>query len=308
VLLPDMYGAFFSEIVRGIDREARAAGYHLLVSGSHSDPAETEQVLHALHGRVDGLILMAPGLGNAWLDECLPRRLPLVLLNPRRENEANANGSQRARVAGAGATGGNAALHPSVRIANRHGARLAVEYLIGLGHREIAVITGPADNSDASERLRGYEEELRRHGIAPQARLEIPGDFSEESGARAGLAVAQLSPRPTAVFAANDEMAIGCLAALREAELGVPADLSLVGFDDIPIARHVTPPLTTVHVPIAELGTRAMERLLELVDAQSPHEGRQDTVATTLVVRGSTGRPRETNRKRMAKRSKGETS
>jgi LacI family transcriptional regulator len=265
VLLPDMHGEFFSELVRGIDLAARRAGYHVLVSGSHSDPAETAALLQTLHGRVDGLILMTPGLGGDWLHDALPRRLPVVLLNDD------------------GATG----RHDSLRIDNRLGARLAVDYLIGLGHRRIAFIAGPAGNSDAAERLHGYRQALAEVGIASEAALELAGDFGEESGLRAGAAIVGLAAPPTAVFAANDAMAIGCLAAMREHGLRVPADVSLVGFDDIPIARYVTPPLTSVRVPIAELGTRAMERLLSAVDGKAAHERRQELVPTTLVVRGS---------------------
>ncbi len=269
VLLPDMHGEFFSELVRGIDLAARTAGYHLLVSGSHSDATETAALLQTLHGRVDGLVLMTPGLGGAWLQDALPRRLPVVLLN-----DDGVDGR-----------------HDSLRIDNRQGARLAVDYLLGLGHRRVAFIAGPAGNSDATDRLGGYREALRASGIAAEPAWELGGDFGEESGAHAGAGIAGLVPRPTAVFAANDSMAIGCLAALRERGLRVPADVSLVGFDDIPIARYVTPPLSSVHVPIAELGTRAMERLLQVVERDGERERRHDTIATTLVVRASCAPP-----------------
>ena len=288
VVLPDMHGEFFSETVRGIDRAARASGYHLLVSGSHGDPAETEDVLQALHGRVDGLILMAPGLEPTWLAGRLPRRLPVVLLNPRDEGP-RAKVARRLRsgdVPSDTATAG----HPTIRIDNRRGARLAVEHLVGLGHRAIAFVTGPSGNSDASERLRGYQQELKRHGIAFDARLVIAGDFSEESGGRAGEVIAGLKPRPTAVFAANDAMAIGCLGALRERGLEVPADVSLVGFDDIPIARYLSPALTTVRVPILELGQRAMSRLLSTLE-RGERTASDEVIAPTLAIRASAARP-----------------
>ena len=268
VLLPDMHGAFFSEIVRGIDLGARAAGYHLLVSGSHNDPAETAALLQTLHGRVDGLILMTPSLGGGWLQKALPRRVPVVLLND----------------------DGTDGRHDSLRIDNRLGARLAVEHLIGLGHRRIAFVGGPVGNSDAAERLAGYREALAANGVAATQRLELSGDFGEESGLLAGAKVAALTPRPTAIFAANDAMAIGCLAALRERGLRVPDDVSLVGFDDIPIARYLTPALTTVLVPIAELGRRAMARLLDAIEKseQRPHPSPTHTViAPTLAIRAS---------------------
>jgi LacI family transcriptional regulator len=267
VLLPDMHGEFFSELVRGLDLAARAAGYHLLVSGSHNDPAETAEVLQALHGRVDGLVVMTPGLGGSWLRASLPRGLPVVLLN---EEDGDPG-------------------HEALGIDNRLGARLAVEHLLGLGHRSIAFIRGPAGNSDAARRLEGYRDALRAHSIAPEPRLELHGDFSEERGAAAGTSIARLRPRPTAIFAANDATAIGCLTALRELGVRVPEDVSLVGFDDIPIARYLSPPLTTVRVPIAELGRRAMSRLLARVAGGGPGDGAHEVIAPTLSIRASAG-------------------
>jgi LacI family transcriptional regulator len=265
VLLPDMHGEFFSELVRGMDLQARAAGYHLLVSSSHSDAAETAAVLQALHGRVDGLLVMTPALGGAWLRDSLPRRVPVVLVNDAGDDPS----------------------HDSLRIDNRLGAKLAVRHLVELGHRAIAIVGGPPPNADAAERLLGYREALREARLPADLRLELPGDFGEESGARAGAQLAELSPRPSAVFAANDAMAIGCLAALRQRGLRVPADLSLVGFDDIPIARYLTPPLTTVQVPIAELGRRAMSRLLAAIE-RGAAGGEHEVIAPTLAIRAST--------------------
>lgn len=275
VLLPDLYGEFFSEVIRGVDLAARRSGYHVLVSGFHSDRAEIEAVLRALRGRVDGLIVLSPDVDAQGLRRNLPETLPVVLLNTR----INGWGDGRA----------NSNAFDAINVDNYGGAYAMVRHLAGLGHRRIALICGPAENADARERLRGYRDALRAEGIAPSPALEVPGDFSEESGYRAGERLLALEPRPEAVFAANDSMAIGCLFALREAGVEVPRDIALAGFDDIPIARYVTPPLSSVHVPIAELGTRAMERLLHAVEHKNEHERRQETVPATLVVRGSCG-------------------
>jgi len=267
VLLPDVHGAFFSEIVRGIDLAARAAGYHVLVSSSHSDLAETTEVLQALHGRIDGLILLNAATADAdWLRRTLPPRVPAVLLHDP----------------------GDDAEHDSIRIDNRLGARMATDHLLDLGHRRIAMIRGPRGNSDAAERLLGFRETLAARGLRANPRRELPGDFGEESGFKAGERLADLEDRPTAVFAANDAMAIGCLAALRERGLRVPEDVSLVGFDDIPIARYLTPALTTVQVPIAEIGGRALERLVAVIQSGREEKKRHDVVAPTLAVRAST--------------------
>jgi LacI family transcriptional regulator len=271
VLLPDLYGEFFSEVIRGIDLAARRNGFHVLVSGFHSDRAEIEAVLRALRGRVDGLIVLSPDVDAQSLRRNLPETLPVVLLNTRVDGSLDG------------------AAFDAINVDNHGGAFAMVRHLAGLGHRRIALIRGPEENADARERLRGYRDALRAEGIEPSPELEIPGDFSEESGYRAGRCLLALEPRPEAVFAANDSMAIGCLFALREAGVEVPGDIALAGFDDIPIARYLTPPLSSVHVPITELGTRAMERLLHAVESKNGHERRQETVAATLMVRGSCG-------------------
>jgi len=275
VLLPDLYGEFFSEVIRGVDLAARRNGFHVLISGFHSDRAEIEAVLRALRGRVDGLIVLSPDVDAQGLRRNLPETLPVVLLNTPVHRPVRAQG--------------NGVAFDAINVDNHGGAFAMVRHLAALGHRRIALIRGPAENADARERLRGYRDALRAEGIAPSPALEIPGDFSEDSGYRAGRQLLNLEPRPDAVFAANDSMAIGCLFALREAGVEVPGDVALAGFDDIPIARYVTPSLSSVHVPIAELGTRAMERLLHAVEHKNAHERRQETVPTTLVVRGSCG-------------------
>ena len=269
VLLPDLYGEFFSEVIRGVDLAARRNGFHVLISGFHSDRAEIEAVLRALRGRVDGLIVLSPDVDAQSLRRNLPETLPVVLLNTPVE--------------------GDGADFDAINLDNHGGALAMVRHLAGLGHRRIAFLRGPEENADARERLRGYRDALLALEIAGEEALELGGDFSEESGYRAGQRLLALEPRPTAVFAANDSLAIGCLFALREAGARVPGDIALAGFDDIPIARYITPSLSSVHVPIAELGTRAMERLLHAVDSKNGHERHQETVATTLVVRGSCG-------------------
>jgi LacI family transcriptional regulator len=280
VLLPDLYGEFFSEVIRGIDLAARRSGLHVLISGFHSDRAEIEAVLRALRGRVDGLIVLSPDVDAQSLRRNLPETLPVVLLNTPIEERLE-EGTDDADFDAIG--------FDAINVDNHGGAFAMVRHLAGLGHRRIALIRGPEENADARERLRGYRDALLSLGIERSDALELGGDFSEESGYRAGQCLLALEPRPTAVFAANDSMAIGCLFALREAGAEVPGDVALAGFDDIPIARYITPSLSSVHVPIAELGTRAMERLLHAVESKNGHERRQETVGTTLMVRGSCG-------------------
>ena len=134
-----------------------------------------------------------------------------------------------------------------------------------------------------------YQRALRRARVEHDATLEVPGDFTESGGYRAATQLLARSPRPTAIFAANDSMAIGALSALREAGVAVPAEMVVVGFDDIPIARYTSPPLTSVRVPIIELGERATERLVQALASDRRRKRSCETLETALVVRQSCG-------------------
>ena len=270
VLLPDLYGEFFSEVIRGIDPTAQRRGYHILVSRSHNDRRELEAAMRAMRGRVDGLVVMSPDIDADALVDNLPADCPVVLLN------CAVEGSD----------------FDSLNIDNFGGAHAMVSHLIALGHRRIAFIAGHERNHDAAERQRAYRAALEDGGIEWQEEWERPGDFTEASGYRAAAEIAGLSPRPTAIFAANDSMAIGALSALREAGVRVPEDIAVAGFDDIPIARYMSPPLTSVHVAISELGERATRTLLHAVEEKNRHRKHQETMPTTLVIRQSCGGPR----------------
>lgn len=267
VLLPDLYGEFYSEVIRGIDHAAGRRGYHVLVSSSHSDRVEVSAVLMAMRGRVDGLLLMSPAQDALDLRGDLPASVPVVLLN--------------CRAAGTS--------YDSVNLDNYAGAVAMVEHLHAVGHRRIALVRGPADNFDARERLRGYRTALRRLGAYAGPELELPGDFRESSGFAAARRLLAMADRPTAVFAANDSMAIGLLSALADSGVRVPQDVAVTGFDDIPVSRFLRPPLTTVHVPIAEMGTRAVEMLLHQVQEGAARKGRRELMEARLVVRESCG-------------------
>lgn len=266
VLLPDLYGEFFSEIIRGIDQAARRRGLHLLLSGVHGSARETAQTIRALKGRVDGLLIMSPDADGAFLAEHWADT-PAVLMNtPLRGRR-----------------------HSSFCIDNRGGAAIMVRHLASIGHRRIAFISGPEKNFDATERLAGYREALRALGLEKGGRV-LAGDFSEESGYRAAQTILAPPRRawPHAVFAANDMMALGTLFAFNEAHVRVPADIALAGVDDIPMARFVSPPLTTVRVKMADLGARALERLATSIDTPATRASTV-TMPAELVVRESCG-------------------
>jgi LacI family transcriptional regulator len=266
VLLPDLYGEFFSEVIRGMDDTAQKNGFHLLISRAYADRNGIETAIRAMRGRVDGVVAMSPDLdADALLN--LPSTIPVVLLcSVPQGDEVD-----------------------SLTIQNCRGAREMVAHLIERGHRRIAIIKGAARNYDAAERLRGYRLALKEAGVERDSALELDGDFTEAAGYGAALKLLELKDRPTAIFAANDSMAIGALSALRESGVEVPAQMAVAGFDDIPLARYMDPPLSSVHVPICELGARAVGLLLHGIAHKNDHARRRERVATELVIRRSTG-------------------
>lgn len=263
VLLPDMYGEYFSELIGGIDRAARLRGLHLLVSSSHGDADEATLALRSMNGRVDGVLIMSPYVDAQLLGRALPASLPTVLMN----TPADAG-----RVA-------------AFATDNFGGARAMVEHMRAQGYERIAHIAGPDSNYESGERLRGYRTALGAK--LAKDNLVFSGNFTEESGYLAGRRIAAAAPRPDAVFAANDMMAIGCLFALTEAGLRVPDDIALAGFDDIPIARYVTPPLTTVRAQTTELGRQALEELATAIDMPDKALRSRRLLSTQLVIRAS---------------------
>jgi len=264
VVLPEIHGEFFSELIYGIDQVAREHALHLLVSSYHGDPREQGDALRSMRGRVDGLLVMSPYAdSDGHLADALAILPDAVLIS----SDLGLPGQHR------------------IGTDNHAGARAMVEHLVALGHRRIAFISGPLGNHEAEERLRGYRDALA--ALLPDAQADIlQGDFREASGEQAGRALLARPSLPDAVFAGNDVMALGCLSAFNAAGLVVPKDIALAGFDDIPLARHVPPGLTTMRVDIAALGADAMRRLLAAGDEAAPDDGLR---APHLVVRGSTG-------------------
>lgn len=261
VVLPDLHGEFFSEIVRGMDREVGVRGYHLLLSNMHADAELAAQAMRSMRGRVDGLIIMAPQLDADRLNAALPAVVPAVLVNSH---------------ADAGRAG--------FRVDNAQGIATVVAHLAATGRRHLVHVAGPSGNIDARQRCEGFLAAMAEHapGIEP---IVIDGDFREDSGAAAVATLRDRAVRFDGIVAANDMMALGVLAALRDAGAVVPADVAVTGFDDIPLARYLG--LTTMRVPLAEMGARAVARL---IDALEGGDLSPDThvVTTDLVIRATT--------------------
>ncbi len=267
LLLPDLYGEFFSEVIRGADQTVQQHHHHLLVSSSHNNRSEIEAALRVMRGRVDGLVIMSPHIDAATLNANLPKSLPVVLLNCYVRDSS----------------------FDSLNIDNFGGANQMVKHLIQHHHARIAIIKGTEQNYDAEERLSGYRTAVREANLETSPDLEFSGDFTEEAGFEAAKKILHLQNRPTAIFASNDSMAIGAISALRESGVHVPEEMAVAGFDDIPISRFMKPGLSSVHVPISNLGVLAMEHLFAAVTEKDNYIKKQDIITTELVVRESCG-------------------
>jgi LacI family transcriptional regulator len=261
VVLPNLHGEFFSGIVRGMDQLATERGYLLLLSNMHAQSGGAETVLKAMRGRVDGLIVMAPHLEDEEFATALPGGTPAILINPRTKV-----GSR-----------------PAIRLDNAVGVRAVVDHLVEIGRRRIVHIAGPPGNIDAEERAAAFTRAVARHSDV-QSEV-VQGTFYEESGRAAASALIAGGRRFDAIFAANDMMAIGALEALRGAGLRIPEDVAVAGFDDVPPASRLG--LTTVRVRIAELGERAIERLIAILEG-GEDGGAEELHEPELIVRAST--------------------
>jgi LacI family transcriptional regulator len=217
-------------------------------------------------GTTDGAVLMLPAESGEELTALRAQRYPFVVLDPRAS-------------LGAGIA--------SVSAANTPGAIHATGHLLGLGHRRIAAITGPAGWCATEERLVGYRAALSGVGVRPESALVVESNFEIDGGRRAASALLDAASPPTAIFAFNDNLAIGAIQAAGERGLRVPEDVSIVGFDDSDLAPIVTPPLTTIRQPLAEMGRMAVTLLARLI-AGDTVEALKVELSAGLVVRGST--------------------
>ncbi len=267
LVVPDVMNPFFSEIARGIQDAAFESGYNVFLCNADESLERAISVLHSLEAqRVDGLILCSSRLTDREMMNLAERYQPLVLIN-RQISHARTR---------------------QILVDDHGGAYRAVEHLIGLGHREIGILTGPANSHSGRERLQGYERALMAHGLTPTARWQVPCAPKSEGGRTAAKELLSRSPELTALLCYNDLAAIGVYQAAAELGLDVPQSLSIVGYDDIPFASLVSPTLTTVHIPKYELGVRAMNLILDALEHNEPVAG-PVTLDTQLIVRGSTG-------------------
>lgn len=264
LLIGDLKNPFAIEVMKGVDRAIGDFGYELIIHTTGKEITdlgvgwERRHVAQLNGSLTDGIIVVTPTTTD------LPSTFPLVTIDPHVE-------------------GNN---FPSVISTNRDGALSIMEYLISLGHRRIGFIGGRPDLQSAIRRQQGYEDALRQADIPLIPELIQPGDYSRKTAAECARKLLSLPNPPTAIFAANDHSAIGAMEAAAEASVRIPADLSLVGFDNIPETAFTQPPLTTVSQSIEELGYVAAKILVNLIEGESL-ENSLHKVPTKLVIRES---------------------
>lgn len=265
VVVPDIHNPFYSGIVQGIENVAHERGFRILLGETKDEQSRLDRYADMLMGKqADGLILIG-SLMPSNFDEAEPMKgQPIVLA-------CEYSGGLKL---------------PSVRVDNVQAAVEAVGYLAALGHVRIGTITGPMDNRLGRDRLEGYRLGMERAGLPVHEELIVSGAFTLDSGTEAMQRMLTLRDRPSAVFCANDEMAIGAIRALNEASLWVPADCSIIGFDDIRFAEYASPPLTTIAQPNIAIGEAAMRLMLDQLNARSTPD--EVVLPHKLIVRRST--------------------
>ncbi len=270
VTVPDIANPFFAQILQGAEEAAQAAGYAVLLGDTQHQPDREERYAQMLRrNEADGLIVLGhrlPPTAHEIVKQ-LGVAAPVV------------NGCEFDPALGI----------PSVHIDNAAAARAVMEHLYGLGHERIAVVGGPPENPLHRQRLEGARAAGKARGRL-RSLIVVPGDFSVESGHAAATELLRRTPAPSAIFCFSDQMALGALAACRDVGIRVPDALSIVGFDDLASSRYLTPPLTTIRQPMREIGARAVNLLLAIIE--NVDVPLQQTLDFSLMVRGSTGAAR----------------
>ena len=269
LLIPNGINPYFAELARGIEDYCERNGFCVILCNSDDNPDKQRNYLRVLlEKRVDGLIVSSVGGGDSLVEGLSTVRTPMVIVDRDLENVTA----------------------DLVRIDHELGAYLATSHLLSLGHRHVACICGPAETSVARMRLAGYRRAMQEAAIEVPERWIVESDFTGPSGYQAAGKLLS-DDRPTAIFAANDMVGIGVLRAAAERNVRVPADLSVIGFDDIQMSQYVYPALTTVGQSILQLGERAAELLLRRISTPGSSPVEQVIVAPSIVLRESTAPP-----------------
>jgi LacI family transcriptional regulator len=273
MVVPDITNPLFPPIVRGAEQVLSEAGYTLVLTDTDNDSATERRQVEQLRARgADGFIIATARWLDPLLDELATSGLPTVLVNR--------NTSSRAL--------------PYVGGDERTGIRLAVDHLVELGHRRLVYVAGPQDTSTGRERAGAFRQAVRAHGLPTGRRLVTSSTaYTELAGAHATRKLLAATSECTAILAGNDLIALGVLSVLAEHGITCPEQMSVVGFNDIPLVDKLTPPLTTVRLPLHEIGAVAARTLLgELDSSDGSASLAQSLLGVELAVRGSTAPPR----------------
>lgn len=262
LILSNISSPFFSEIIRGVQDITLENGYDLIAC-SALEAEESVAVKFLKEKRVDGVIVFAHTISDEIILESVRQGFPIVVMDRYIDHPQIIN----------------------ISIDNVLGGFLATEHLIQLGHRDIGMITGPEESYDNRQRLIGYEKALKKYDLSPSPRWNICGHFTQEGGYKATKILIMQGNLPTAIFFANDEMAIGGLKALKEKGIKVPEEMSLIGFDDILLSQYVQPPLTTIRQPEYDVGALAAHLVFQVLGGQKPNHNFK--FETELVIRDS---------------------
>ncbi|HWD60962.1 MAG TPA: LacI family DNA-binding transcriptional regulator [Humibacter sp.] len=255
------------EVIRGAEGAAATRGSALIVTSSVHDSFSIDRWTESLRTRRSaGAVVVLPSEGDGVLKALKQLRIPVVLVDP---------------------AGWEGADFPTVGATNWSGGFEATNRLIELGHRDIGLIAGPSRLASALERQEGYAAALRRAGLPYRPELVVDGEFRMSGGYAAGAALLDLDARPTAIFSSSDQQAAGLYEAARERDIRIPAELSVIGFDDTVLSRHLSPALTTIHQPLTEMAAEAVRLISELSSDPSSHAARRIELTTYLVERRS---------------------
>ncbi|WP_321845290.1 LacI family DNA-binding transcriptional regulator [Paraburkholderia bannensis] len=263
IMTPTLDTQFSNELILGASRAARAAGCEVLVYTVSDDSHSHEELIKLVRQFSDGLLVILPR-ETMNLDALAAARVPVVVIDQR----------------------GTLNRFPSVSVDNYGGACMAVEHLVSLGHQRIAFLGSDEAIEGVRDRQRGYHDTLARHGLARDPALVASSDLSKMTVFEVASSLLKSAQPPTAIFAANDQSAFGAIAAVREAGLRVPDDISVVGFDDIPMAAQFHPALTTVRQPFQQMSSSAVSALLAQIEG-SDALAQRTTFPAELVVRQS---------------------
>lgn len=270
LVVPDITNPFWTTVARGVEDAASDRGFSVILC--NTDESETKQAKYLtvlLQKQIDGIVL-APARSTAEPVELIQKQgVPVVVLDRRVPFEQV----------------------DVVRCDSVRGAYRLVRHLLALGHRHVAILAGPQDVSTASDRVTGYRQALAETGLSYDSEIVYYGEYTQTSGYEMTQQALTANPRPTALFAANNFIAVGSLRALRDAGLRVPEDMALVSFDDLPPAFVIDPFLTVAHQPAYQMGHKATELLLARLSGLAPQEYQEVLLPIETIVRRSSGPP-----------------